>query len=101
MPLHRVLFERNPFDHQWLLGGANVWIDFNQNPPLFYDQTRPIRFDFTNASICDGEGQLLFYTNGISVANGNGQIMENGERINPGSFTDGWVNIGNLLYKEH
>ncbi|MCO6491920.1 MAG: hypothetical protein J5I98_26120, partial [Phaeodactylibacter sp.] len=39
----------------------------------------------TNASICDTAGNLLFYTNGIYVANALHQPMENGGGLNPGS----------------
>ncbi|MCB9338875.1 MAG: hypothetical protein H6577_12170 [Lewinellaceae bacterium] len=40
------------------------------------------------ASICDSTGNLLFYTNGIQIANFEHQIMENGDSLNPGSIAN-------------
>ncbi|MEK6614577.1 MAG: gliding motility-associated C-terminal domain-containing protein [Bacteroidota bacterium] len=34
------------------------------------------------ATACDNRGQLLFYTDGITVWNGNHDVMQNGERLN-------------------
>jgi hypothetical protein len=42
--------------------------------------------DYTNASISDSSGHLLFYTNGLEVYNKNYEIMPNGDGLNPGEF---------------
>jgi gliding motility-associated-like protein len=66
---------------------ANTWyfgnsagLDFNFNPP------RPLLNGMANsqegcASISDNSGQLLFYTNGITVVNRLHQTMPNGNNI--------------------
>lgn len=41
-----------------------------------------------NASICDKDGNLLLYFNGCMVANGQNQLVENGDSINAGDFQD-------------
>lgn len=45
----------------------------------------PIHMD-ANASMSDSSGNLLFYTDGCSVANSEHQIMENGTGINEGGI---------------
>ena len=37
---------------------------------------------------------MLFYTNGIHIANGLGEIMENGDSLNPGFFFSQYYNSG-------
>ena len=78
-------------------GGTNI--DFNVEPPDIYYEFREMNFDITNSSICDSIGNLLFYTNGIAISNSIGEIMENGDTINPDPFRDNWVDIGYNLYQ--
>ena len=40
----------------------------------------------TGASICDSDGNLLFYTNGFRIYNRNFEIMQNGNNLNIGDF---------------
>ncbi|MEM6397415.1 MAG: hypothetical protein AAF741_13790 [Bacteroidota bacterium] len=42
------------------------------------------------SSICDEEGKLVLFTDGCNVYNAIGNIVENGEEINPG---DTWNNF--------
>ncbi|NUO00981.1 MAG: PKD domain-containing protein [Saprospiraceae bacterium] len=80
-------------DEIWLLGyGSNAGnssfggtvIDFATNPPDMYYEYRSMNFSQVNASICDTSGNLLFYTNGIYIANALNEPMENGQGLNPG-----------------
>ncbi|HRJ15462.1 MAG TPA: hypothetical protein PLI34_10745, partial [Saprospiraceae bacterium] len=74
-------------DEIWLLGyssnpvnttfGGTV-IDFSTAPPDMYYEFRPMSFSQANASMCDTAGNLLFYTNGIYIANALHEPMENG-----------------------
>ncbi|MBX2928758.1 MAG: T9SS type A sorting domain-containing protein [Saprospiraceae bacterium] len=48
--------------------------------------TPPTSFLATNASISDEQGNLLCYTNGVSVFNASHQIMMNGHNLNPGGL---------------
>ncbi|MCB9338864.1 MAG: hypothetical protein H6577_12115 [Lewinellaceae bacterium] len=63
-------------------------IDFNGEPPAVYPVDRELNMGATMASICDSTGNLLFYTNGIQIANFEHQIMENGDSLNPGSIAN-------------
>ncbi|AHM61554.1 hypothetical protein D770_16500 [Flammeovirgaceae bacterium 311] len=66
---------------------ANIWyfgqlagLDFNYNPP------KPLLDGALgshegSAAMADGNGRLLFYTNGITVWNKNHQVMEAGDEL--------------------
>jgi hypothetical protein len=55
---------------------------------------REMNFEQSNASICDILGNLLFYTNGIYVANATGDTMVNGSGLNPSPYTSSWSHDG-------
>ena len=46
-----------------------------------------MNFSETNGVICDANGNLLFYTNGVYIANANDDSMQNGDGLNPSPFT--------------
>ena len=48
----------------------------------------PIWFIGNNASICDKDGNLLFYSNGCEVADSTHQVMPNGFGLNAGEFIE-------------
>lgn len=73
-------------------GGSEL--DFSTTPPGIFQEFRDLNFNVTNASMCDTAGNLLFYTNGISIANHQHQIIENGNSLNPGEFTEDWIHKG-------
>jgi len=91
-------------DNVWLFGRnsdvpehAGTIIDFNMNPPDLFLQFWDAYFYQTNASICDTAGNLLFYTNGIYVANALHEPMENGGGLNPGAHADAHSDDGYIL----
>ena len=101
--LSNFIYSQVKHDNVWLFGydsdainpiyGGSV-MDFNTLPATIYSEDRLMNLDFTNASICDTAGNLLFYTNGIYVANVLGELMENGDSLSPGDFTSVWVDEG-------
>lgn len=52
----------------------------------------PYGIDNNNASICDKEGNLLFWSNGCSVINKDQEVMPNGDTLNWDPFREviGW-----------
>ncbi|MFQ5447627.1 MAG: hypothetical protein ACE5FF_11910, partial [Saprospiraceae bacterium] len=56
-----------------------------------------ISFNLTNTSISNKEGELLFYTNGIVVADATHQVMENGDSLNPGQTAYAWYEYGYIV----
>ncbi len=69
-------------------GYGKAILRFGQDTPTAELRTHSMNFEATVASMTDSIGQLLFYTNGCTIASGDGSIMENGEGINPGPMHD-------------
>jgi len=75
----------------------NVWvmrdftIDFSEKYISLNETNTDITFDRTKASICDDEGNILFYSNGCGVYNVDNQLMPNGDSINYNIFYDDWI----------
>lgn len=98
-------FSREKRDYVWMFGrgpsmttqGKNFWLDFNDSPVSTHERPGTLSIDITNAGMCDTSGNLLFYTNGFVVMNGNHEIVENGEGLNPGVMTDDWLPYGQPL----
>ncbi|HFA50872.1 MAG TPA: T9SS type A sorting domain-containing protein [Bacteroidetes bacterium] len=94
-------------DHIWLLGYTdelpvppqygNINFDFNQSPVEITETGGYMDFSETNSSICDRDGNLLFYTNGIYIGRGTGQAMANGNGLSPGLWTDEWKDWGMIM----
>ncbi|WP_378410421.1 gliding motility-associated C-terminal domain-containing protein [Rhodocytophaga aerolata] len=105
---------------KWLLGNK-ITVDFNQSPPqVTIDPQAPQVFSQQLASICDNEGNLLFYTDSQTVWNKQNQVMANGTNIGgerlrkviiipaPGKagkyyiFTLGFINaVGDYFIDQH
>ena len=84
----------------------NVWVvgyDFNSSTPeipgvflnfandtleIIEVEDKAIEIGKTNASICDKNGNLLFYSNGCAIADYNESIITGGEIINDGTYHD-------------
>ena len=75
------------YDAQWAIGYNESVIDFRNNTVRIDSLRLAEYFTFTNACICDEAGNLLFYTNGISICNRNDTLL-NGTGLNPCAFTD-------------
>lgn len=66
-------------------------LDFSSGSlEVFTDGDRS-EFYFANASICDTNGHLLFYTNGNLVKNRNFDSLNNTLNFNPGYVTDEYI----------
>lgn len=48
---------------------------------------RQMNFSDCHANICDDAGNLLFYSNGVYIANANNDTMVNGSGLNPSQYT--------------
>ena len=85
-------------DYVWLFGtfgpgepnnpdtrfGMNIF-DFNNSEANLYKEFMDVEFFATNSSICNNDGQLLFFSNGCKVFNADFEVMENGSGLNPGT----------------
>lgn len=64
-------------------------IDFHFSPEkIEWDSTRRMNFDYTNTSFCDSSGNLMFYTNGVYIANSLDEKIENSDTLNAGIYYD-------------
>ena len=68
--------------------------DFSSGSFQFDTITRKMNFLATNASICDTAGNLLFYTNGVFIADRTNDTMQNGSGINPSFYTTSHAQVG-------
>ena len=101
--LHVFIAEGQKHDNVWLFGyGSNdinlnfggTVLEFTEDTINTYYEYRDMWFDFTNTSMCDSMGNLLFYTNGIAIWNSLNEIMENGEGLSPGLYADAHQQTG-------
>ncbi|MBN8678525.1 MAG: T9SS type A sorting domain-containing protein [Chitinophagales bacterium] len=74
--------------NQWIIGGngtgEGIVLDFNSSPVDIYLKQTGIKMEGSNTSISDKNGNLLFYSNGCKIVNFTGEVMDNGDTINPG-----------------
>ncbi len=80
-------------NNQWIVGSSStdpqknkqVLIDFNGDEPLVSLHTTPHKFYCHGicSSLCDDDGKLLFFSNGLLVMSTDGEIMENGSGTCP------------------
>lgn len=80
-------------DYIWVFGQPPAATDTMQGGTDINFNTNPVELDFVsrdriigpyNSSICDEDGNLLFYTNGCYIADATNEIMMNGDTLNPG-----------------
>jgi hypothetical protein len=81
--------QENKRDNIWMMGSSpatfpKAGIDFNSGSADTFSIFRSTVFFLTNASICDTNGQLLFYTNGNFVVNHTHNLMPDSVGFNPG-----------------
>jgi hypothetical protein len=66
-------------------GGTNI--DFITGTADIYYQYRAIGFKRASANISNSDGELLFSTNGVFIANASGDTLLNGTGLNPSWYT--------------
>jgi hypothetical protein len=83
------------YDAQWALGYNQSVLDFRTSDTVKpYSLPTVIYFTDDNASICDENGNLLYYTNGISIC-GVTDTLLNGSGLSPCPYT-GYYSVDGL-----
>lgn len=70
------------YENVWVFGRSGSGLNFNENLPVSIG-TSIAGFGEANASICDGHGRLLFYSEGSKVWDSEHKIMPNGDNLTP------------------
>jgi hypothetical protein len=110
LPLHCISQRQ---DFVWLSGYGSSFVedtgwnsrfginqlDFNQTPVLISHDSLGMGITNTNVSYCDTDGHILFYCNGIYIANSLDEKIENSDSMNAGYFTFQWIDpaVGNYV----
>ncbi|MBK7358865.1 MAG: T9SS type A sorting domain-containing protein [Saprospiraceae bacterium] len=89
-------------DYTWTMGyigspndPKNFVLDFNNGKLQTYKYPLNTMFGTVNANISDENGSLLAYTNGCIIVDKKGNLMENGDNLNPGYIQQGtWCEQG-------
>jgi len=87
----------------WLIGLTSsppkaIKMDFGFDPPsMVIVETGIYLGNGTNSSICDNDGNLVMYTDGIFIANRLDEVMENGDNLNPGTWANASGNNGYVV----
>lgn len=63
-------------------------VDFNYTPRHIYYDSLHMNWDATNVSVCDTNGDLLFYSNGIHIGNAINVKIENSDSLNFGAIVE-------------
>lgn len=71
-------------------GYGNAWLRFINGKPVVQPAALNMNFEASAAVAADGAGKLLFYSNGCEIRTADGELMPNGEGLNPGELHD-WV----------
>lgn len=75
-----------PADYPYSYTGDSLYFNYNSIDTALIK--RAMWMGFTDASICDTSGKLLFYSNGIYINNRDHDTLFNSAKFNPGYATD-------------
>jgi hypothetical protein len=75
-------------EYPGVMGYGNVVVHFNGAQVTTDTMPWGIPFESTVAVISDSTGNLLLFTNGCALYNASGQVIQNGEDLNPGPIHD-------------
>ena len=73
---------------QWVLSNNTSVMDFRNDTVRLGLIPGNMGMFLTDANICDTSGDLLYFTNGCYIADRNGNLLENGDSLNPCLFTN-------------
>ena len=87
------------YDNSWVFGNfnssVNTVLTFQQNDLTFLRSfPKILPMDFSNSCMSNADGELMFFTNGVSLATSKGNYLKNGKYINPEVSKSPWFNYG-------
>jgi hypothetical protein len=69
------------YDGNPLAGKQTFLMDFSSNNMKITNKDNGLQMGNSNTSVCDSNGNLLFYSNGCQIYDANSQILQNGDSI--------------------
>jgi len=85
--VHCSLIYAQSCDAQWILSYNTSTLNFGLDTVSLDTIPGNMPMISTDANICDSGGNLLYFTNGIYIADRNGNMLLNGDSLNPCPFT--------------
>lgn len=88
------------YNHTWLLGyhyqasSILARMNFDSSSYVLLPEQRLMDFDDTEGNISDQDGNFLMSSNGIWIADSSGNMMLNGDSLNPGQVADDFHDQG-------
>jgi hypothetical protein len=73
---------------------TGINMDFRSGSLNINSIQRHFNFGDTNGQLCDSSGNILFYSNGIYIANSIDDTMLNGSDLNPSTYTSSHITYG-------
>jgi hypothetical protein len=70
------------------VGYGNAWLYFHDNTISVIEADLQMNFEAAVAVASDTFGQVLFYSNGCEIRGADGNLLQNGEGLNPGELHD-------------
>lgn len=93
-------YPNNKHNNTWIFGfgsWGNAFMTFDSNK-IQIKKIKPTKLSmsYCTSIMSDTDGNLLFFTNGVSIMNKDFKIIKNGNRINPGPFMElyNWTEDG-------
>ncbi len=66
---------------------GGTYIDFNEEPPhVYYDPNHTMNFWGTGSTISNAQGELLFYSNGMTIHDALHNVVDGGDTIGYGPY---------------
>ena len=88
------------YDNTWIIGAGgskySIMTFNNDSLKVIEEKNYIIPFDECNITISDSIGKLVYFSNGLQIANKNFKIMDGGDRINPSTFLDQYLESGEV-----
>ena len=69
-------------------GYGNAWLHFQNGVPSVHSANLNMNFEAAVAVASDTLGNVLFYSNGCQIRGTDGELLENGDGLNPGALHD-------------
>lgn len=83
-------------DKVWIMGSTVAKVTFEQDTVTTQTTAHNVVYPLNSlASICDSDGNFLFYSNGMDIGNSNGDTMTGGTQLTDSIYYSIFYQVGN------